>query len=469
MHDLLNYQTVIVTLLASFIFLSSFNEVLCANKTNSIPTVSKANNTKDQELNLKPLYDPNFEPTVYIHVGPPKTGTTHIQIYLLKYIKYLYQVNYCYPMNTIDNTNEKTLSYLAMDLHFNKDLSKHQYYINQCLQKKMNLFLSAENLASLNETKLIKLNTLFPKNSKIFIIISYREWLSRIYSHYTEEAKSNLYRAGPISNFLYEDYGHISTAPLDYDMVALVTRYEKIFGSNNTIVLDYHGVIEEKRDLVYVLLCEIVKILCFKTKYMNYNITYENRKPNAIYLHLISLVRDYIHFHGYRFCRMRLPEFSRNLLQYYTNTFSSSSSSSSGVEGDNNEQQSMPPLKKSHLSLLYPYSHELDSKFREKFGYKLLYNSPEAAVKARASLEAIEINEREFYASEQWQDWLQTEIERLVNMGKLCKKKDAIIRPTSPRDLDAHSITATISIEGGSNKTSSSNTTSSHSRRVLWV
>jgi hypothetical protein len=347
--------------------------------------------------------DPNFKPVVFIHVGPPKTGTTHIQTYLMKHIRYLNSFKFCYPSAFLET--EKAFRFLAFDLHMNKNLSAHKALINKCVVKQMNIFISAENLAPLNETKLEVLKTLFPQGSTIYIIIAYREWLSRMYSHYTEEAKVNLYRAGPISSFLYEDYGNIVNSPLEYDMKHMVDRFVAVFGWNNTMVVDYHGVMSSGKDLVYVFLCEIVKVLCFKTRYMNIKTTHENKRPNEKYIHLIALLRDYIHFHGYRFCRIKIGEFSRTLLAYY------------------NELKPNPPTKISHLTLLYPYSQALDEKFRNKYGSVMLYNNQTAALSSMQKLEAVEINEREFYSDPTWKEWLQKELERLLRNKKICLKK----------------------------------------------
>jgi hypothetical protein len=344
--------------------------------------------------------DPNFKPIVYLHVGPPKTGTTHIQTYLMKHIRYLNSFKFCYPSAFLET--EKAFRFLALDIHMNRNLSAHKALINKCVVKQMNIFISAENLAPLNETKLEVLKTLFPQGSTIYIIIAYREWLSRMYSHYTEEAKVNLYRAGPISSFLYEDYGNIVNSPLEYDMKHMVDRFVAVFGWNNTMIVDYHGVMSSRKDLVYVFLCEIVKVLCFKTRFMNTKTTHENKRPNEKYIHLIALLRDYVHFHGYRFCRIKIGEFSRTLLAYY------------------NDLKPNPPVKVSHLTLLYPYSQALDEKFRNKYNTRLLYDNQTAAIMSMQKLEAVEINEREFYADPEWKKWLQKELERLLRNKKIC-------------------------------------------------
>jgi hypothetical protein len=357
---------------------------------------------------------------VYIHVGPPKTGCTHFQRFIVVNLDKLPKVGYCYPATYIHN---KSMSRLAMDLlRGNSNLTNHEREIERCLSERKNILISAENFASLDETKLFRLKSLFFRRDaasashlppvKIHILIAYREWLTRIYSHYLQDTKVNIYRAGPVSGFIYEGYGHASGSK-DFDLVSMMERFDRVFNSSFVHIVDYQSILDLKKDIVHVYLCEVMGILCSITERLNKATTYENVRPLPQLIHLIAIVRDYVHFQGYKFLIAKdidptnnIGRLSRLILQNYTESNIST----------------ILPLKSSKLTLLHPYATQLDSQFREKYGERTLYGNKTASLKAMSNMQALEIDEKAFYRDDRWISWLKREFESLKAQKWIIKK-----------------------------------------------
>lgn len=373
-----------------FIFLFLMEKVSCANDATSVglPVLTPRTNLSNHE----PI-------TVYLHIGIPKTGCTHFQKFITTKIESFKNFTFCYPYTP--PLNNKSMSRLAFDLRSEqKNLTIHQNEIKKCLSHPYNILISAENMASLPEDKLRVLKSLFPQHIggrkvKIIILMAYREWLTRIYSHYTQEAKVSIYRAGPVSEFIYEGYGHV-TGNLDFDLPAMVQRYDKVFGRQNVLLFDYLGILNAKKDIIHVYLCEVLHIFCEMTQLLNKQTTYENVRPLAQILHLIGMLRDYVHFQGYRFNHQgNIGRMSRLLL------------------ADFSSRNLTFPTRVSRLTLLHPYAMKLDEEFRKLYETRLLYANRTVSQSAMMNLEAFEINEKIFYSDEIWIEWLKKEFDSL--------------------------------------------------------
>jgi hypothetical protein len=363
---------------------------------------------------------------VYLHVGPPKTGCTHFQRFIMINIDKLSKEGYCYPATYIHN---KSMSRLAMDLlRGNNNLTIHEKEIEKCFSQRKNILISAENFASLDDTKLLKLKSLFSPQTitssssvssipalppvEIHILIAYREWLTRIYSHYLQDTKVNIYRAGPVSGFIYEGYGHVSGSK-DFDLVSMMERFDRIFNSSYVHIVDYQSILNLKKDIVHVYLCEIIGIFCSLTERLNQATTYENVRPIPQLIHLIAIVRDYVHFQGYKFLIAKdidptnnIGRLSRLILQNYT---------------DSKILKALP-LKSSKLTLLHPYAIKLDSQFRQKYESRTLYGNKTASLYAMTNMQALEIDEKAFYRDDHWISWLKNEFESLKSQKWIVKK-----------------------------------------------
>lgn len=348
---------------------------------------------------------------VFLHIGIPKTGCTHFQKFIVTYIEYLKNYTFCYPY--VPPLNNKSMSRLAFDIRSGeKNLTIHQEQINRCLAlpNPSHILISAENIASLPEEKLQILKSLFPqtvggRKVEIIILMAYREWLTRIYSHYTQEAKVTIYRAGPVSEFIYEGYGHVE-GNLDFDLPAMVQRFDKVFGEKNVLLFDYLSIVNMKKDIAHVYLCETIHIFCDKTEPLNKQTTYENVRPLAHILHLIGMVRDYVHFQGYKWNHQgNVGRIARLILAEYT------------------ERNLTLPVRVSRLTLLHPYAMRLDDEFRRLYEPRLRYSNRTVSQTAMVSLEAFEINEKIFYSDEVWIEWLKKEFDSLKQRNWVVPKK----------------------------------------------
>jgi hypothetical protein len=348
---------------------------------------------------------------VYLHVGPHKTGSTHVQKFILTHLKELKEAGFCFP--STKPIQNKSISRLTLALHTTGNLTQLRQVISDCLegkdnQPKENIFMTAENIAALSATQLEVLKSLFPVDSKIVIMLAYREWLNRMYSQYTQISKVNILLSAPFSSFLFDDYGHL-TYYQSFNMISLIQKFEKVFGSENIRLLDYYGITAEGKDIVHGYFCEIMNILCSSTSLLNKDkslITYENVKPFGHLIHLISIVRDYIFSQGYVFLsRLSLATFTKKLVANYTiDPF-----------------LSYLPTKKSRSLLLHPYAIQTDTHFRAEYGRKMLYSNATAAMEAMKTVEPVEIDIKIFFRNKKWIKWLGDELQRIKKLKVLVR------------------------------------------------
>jgi hypothetical protein len=348
---------------------------------------------------------------VYIHIGPHKTGSTHVQKFVVTHLKEMKQAGFCFP--STKPIQNKSMSRLTLALHTSGNITLLRQVINDCLegkdnQPKENIFMTAENIAALSPTQLEILKSLFPTNSTITIMLAYREWLNRVYSQYTQETKGNIFLAAPFSSFLFDDYGHL-TYYQSFNVMILIKKFEKAFGSNNIRLLDYNGIAAEGKDIVHGYFCEIINILCSSTSRLNIDkslVTYENVKPYGHLIHLISLIRDYIFSQEYTFITsLKIPTFTKKLVANYTiDPF-----------------LSYLPTKKSKALLLHPYATQIDTQFRTEYGLKMLYSNATASMEAMKTVEPLEIDIKKFFRNAIWIKWLADEFQRFKNLKVIVK------------------------------------------------
>lgn len=374
--------------------------------------------------------------TVYIHVGPHKTGSTHVQKFAIKYRQLLFdKYQICIPTSSTPPFQNKIITRAIIQLSSKGDISPLRRVIQSCQQTTTtnntmsgkNIFLSAENISILSIKYLRLIRQLFSSSStKIYIIITYREWLEKMYSEYTQLAKTNIFHTETIGEYIYRNYGYINPTLLSdqrfqqgsYYFIDIMKNLQTVFHhhhntNNMTIqeddsisIIDYLGIQRQSKDITYIIFCEIMKVLCEETMSLSssqHSFQY-NVKPEGQYIHLVSIVRDYIYLRRYSF-HQHLPRFfTRDLVNNYT------------------KQSLSLPLRASNLYLLHSYAIGLDETIRQQYNTMMMYANSTASREAIESFHVNEIDTNKFYTQEKWIGWLENEFIRLQEMGVIIPK-----------------------------------------------
>lgn len=374
--------------------------------------------------------------TVYIHVGPHKTGSTHVQKFAIKYRQLLFdKYQICIPTSSTPPFQNKIITRAIIQLSSKGDISPLRRVIQSCQQtittnntmSGKNIFLSAENISILSIKYLRLIRQLFSSSStKIYIIITYREWLEKMYSEYTQLAKTNIFHTETIGEYIYRNYGYINPTLLSdqrfqqgsYYFIDIMKNLQTVFHhhhntNNMTIqeddsisIIDYLGIQRQSKDITYIIFCEIMKVLCEETMSLSssqHSFQY-NVKPEGQYIHLVSIVRDYIYLRRYSF-HQHLPRFfTRDLVNNYT------------------KQSLSLPLRASNLYLLHSYAIGLDETIRQQYNTMMMYANSTASREAIESFHVNEIDTNKFYTQEKWIGWLENEFIRLQEMGVIIPK-----------------------------------------------
>jgi hypothetical protein len=361
----------------------------------------------------------------YIHIGPHKTGSTHIQEFSVTHKALLENAGFCFPFYTKKVRTKLQKSHTDRERHAgikkmndvfnnlvtNESSTHFAEFITPCISAQKNIFVTSEVLSVINAKALRTFKASFPPNYDLEIIVVYREWLTRMFSQYTEQAKRSISQTESISERIFHSYASVGKSPL-YNYTSLVENYAKEFQREKIHVIDYYGIEEAGKDLTFAIFCEIMKLPVFCNS-TNFNITSRsNSKPDAHFIHLVALLRDYFHTKGYevnsKLKSVVFIQYSKDLVTNYTR---------------NPELENLP-VQKSNLKLVHSYALDNDQEFRNLYGQQMLYANPAATLKTIKQLEATEIDTKKFYVSTKWNKWLEKEFQRLLKDGIIILRKD---------------------------------------------
>ncbi|RYH25139.1 hypothetical protein EON65_15970 [archaeon] len=334
---------------------------------------AKWNNKKFQEANI------------VLHIGPHKTATTHIQQTFAKYQQELSDAGYCWQGNGFKKEHHN----LAVHLYFNRThrLPEHQYMFD-CLEIGQKLLISSETFAIFaNQGSFNTLKQYFHPR-KIAIVAAYREPLSLFYSIYTEVNKNKDY-ATSFGDFILHYYKKYA----DAYRYALLMNYEKQFGRDSIVIIDYNGVKAANQDIAHVFLCDVLRILCDVKITTN---LIDNRHPSMLPHNVFQMVRTYLRSHDCSFH----PSFNLVRTLQLINSYS-------------NLVPILPTVRSSAV-MLYDLSVRLDQELRSRYADILLYNNRTAALESMDKFSMVELDQAAFLTSKRWTSWLRHQAKRLI-------------------------------------------------------
>lgn len=185
-------------------------------------------------------------PTIYLHVGPHKTGSSYLQNLFSSQSRSLEKQGILYPSIGRNGwTGHHNIAWLFADAHLrNTTYGKLSKGISQLASEKRDILLSSEVFSTLKESQLIKLRDAFP-DQNFHVLYFLRKGSAFIVSLWRESVKNGLSK--PLDqahrNFMAQRHGY---DPSEYkDNIA---RFEHCLNSAVSI-FDYNKLMEAKTDL----------------------------------------------------------------------------------------------------------------------------------------------------------------------------------------------------------------------------
>jgi hypothetical protein len=356
---------------------------------------------------------------IYVHIGPHKTGSTHIQTYLEENWQSLEKENICIPSSVHSAKNFAVLAgsldyYPADEIPELPELKE----IQNCLKKKMNVVISTENFSGLQPDKVVSLKNWLEKavqgqEVEVKIIFYYREWLNSMYSVYFEIQKQ--FQDTGVTTF--SEFFTMNNVTTDrFSNEFKVQNFVQVFGEENMIIVDYYGVEAAKKDVAYVFVCEVMGVYCKEaTELNNGKASQENSHFDMVYLHYMYLLEIYLNTHFMRRC-----VFDTNSLYW---------------EVSDLYARNIPfPTKVSHFDFYHDLAVEKDKKFQEKYKQRFLYGNHAINVQKINDFHVDELNVIAFYKDPKWELFMKEETVRFIQQGLICVLDDEKVK-IGPEDL----------------------------------
>eukprot|EP00981_Chlorochromonas_danica_P010173 scaffold3051_cov167-Ochromonas_danica.AAC.32 len=199
------------------------------------------------------LFSISSSRTVYLHVGPHKTGSTHIQTVLTALRPHLSKLGVCWAGNYIKSHHDfaKALKHNHPLNHSMESMTR----IHSCLRHE-NIILSSETFDELDVASIRRLEEFLLYHSKslqegrvqIRVVAVYRDWFQRLFSAYVEQAKKSLSRLRSFSSFFTIRYDSAREG-YGLDILEILQRYEEVFGLDALSLIDYAGAEAAEKDI----------------------------------------------------------------------------------------------------------------------------------------------------------------------------------------------------------------------------
>lgn len=327
------------------------------------------------------------EPVVFIHIGPHKTGSSLLQHMLTEFKDELHEEGLCWPSKL------KEFAFFAKAVHNGGDVSKYMVPIHHCLHEKKNVIISAEDLDLLDIPGIHRLAALFPRH-RIMILAVYRDWVSRVYSSYTQSSKRLITDLHTFGHFL-ELYEQFNKWRFGLDLVGVLDKFQAVFGRESLILVDYNGVdAANGTDLAKVLFCDAMGVLCNTSLSLAGHV---NVKPGMRPFELVYLLR------------LVAAEKGCTVGDRSSNKFVSDS-----MQAQYSGKAHSLPLITPSLSHLIERSKLIDQDFHNKYGDITLFRNPAANRAVQEAFTMDEVDIPAVFSNSSWTKWLAVEADKLI-------------------------------------------------------
>lgn len=325
---------------------------------------------------------------VILHIGPPKTATSHIQGALHRLREELGHEGYCWPIADGDTHKLHAIGNAFKAGHAGPD--QQVALVQHCLRSGQKVIFSSEKMSAVDtKAGFEHIRKLF-SGRRIHIVAAYRESLTVSYSYYNQCGR---YKPDvlPFSNYLTRNYDHLF-AHMFHSSFA---NYAQEFGKENMTIIDFNGVMAVKKDMAHVFLCEMLGAQC------NMEIIPDERSHPSLDLlthYLFILVRNLAKTLQ---CKVSLSK------QKYRKI----------VDGYEELDLKALPVNELRFEGMAELARRVDAEIRRDFSDIMLYNNREAAMSALNKFSVREVDANKFHDSVVWTKWLWAEVQLLQTEG----------------------------------------------------
>ncbi|RYH29431.1 hypothetical protein EON65_08530 [archaeon] len=372
-----------------------------------------------------------YEADVILHIGPSKTGTSHLQALLKRFSSLLLENGYCYPDHS--KGGQKMFNDLPIHIMSNKPMNDIDKAVQDCFKQKKKLIFSCEVLAQLSQPEhFAKLREYFA-GKKIYVLATYREPLSLSYSFYNQMRKSLNNIAETFSEYLQHGFaafenrmkyrelqgyeamlaGTVTGARKHGGKEGNVTVASMGIGRDSMTILDFYGAIAAHKDFAYVFICEVLGIICNENYPPDLG---NNPSVNLLPYYLMHTVSQYVER---KKCRIK-GQLGVGMLKRYMQVNTTDL-----------------PVSIVDLTELREQARIVDQSVRNNYYDIMLYSNIEMNTRVRESMVLYDIDEAAMLKNDKWSNWLRSEAAELVRLGKVtCKGQSNKGRSESSSDDD---------------------------------
>jgi hypothetical protein len=264
----------------------------------------------------------------------------------------------------------------------------------------MTIVLSSEDYSCYHPALVKKFSSFLTKVAhgrqfQVKVIITYREWLSHLYSLYDQRAKieGKVVNTNEFSEYLLFG-GVTATSYMDKH----VETWGNQFGRGNMILADYYGAEGAQRDIAHVFICDIMGFFCDRLQTLSFG-THDNFHWNPVYVHFINVLEDILATKRMAYCGVR---------QIFNSKFANYLISKNVV---------FPSLS-SNADILTNERIRIDKEVHNK--YQMIRSNRTINEEKIRSFKMERLDVSSLLKDVKWLDFIDEEVKRLVSAGFIC-------------------------------------------------
>jgi hypothetical protein len=284
----------------------------------------------------------------------------------------------------------------------------------------MTILLSSEDYSAYPSVLIKKFSSFLTKAARgrkfqVKVVITYREWLSHMYSFYGQRAKTE----GKVANmndfsefFLYSRYSateffQVNGYTSSFYMDALVENWGNQFGRDNLVLIDYYGMEGARRDIAHVFLCDIMGFLCDSLHRLPFG-SDNNVHWNPVNMHFLNILDNVLNTKKMTFCLFRTV-FQQEYLDYLT------------------AKNISFPFFSSKWEFLIPERLRLDNDVHDKYGAHMLYSNRTINEEKIRSFHTEQLDVNRVLQDVKWINFINAEMKRLAGKEKICHLGNTVV------------------------------------------
>lgn len=374
------------------------------------------------------------------HAGPGKTGTTHLQAFLMKTEKLLQKKNYtlwpnlyssfldCISSGTLSpseammNDRLKTLAFY--NKYFKRCIPMQntlRHFIRDSAKHNLNVIFSSETFLSFSPGVKNIMDMLRAENYQIHGVMTYRFPLSWFISRYKEEIKTSSITSresnplDQLTDLIFSEYlkkrwnVYFQPHPFTAFYQGLST-----YPDFRLSIVDLYGTVAVKRDLSYVFLCKIAGIMCHSPKYTKLIALKSHTSESQTEIVERQLGFVFAKFASERNCHLSFSEKHGKARKFLYNK---------------RKWSTTIPQRSVNISAYAQLSVEMDRNFRTHYGEYIINGNAEANALQVSPLPVVMEVDREAVVGESKGRFFMEFRSRLVLARKkgLCQQKPGVL------------------------------------------